>query len=56
MAAEVGCHLFDSAEVTGASVIDGIHLDLDRHPALGEAAGISSESALKGRPGRTNLK
>jgi lysophospholipase L1-like esterase len=33
--AEVGCHLFDAAEVTGSSVVDGIHLDADQHSALG---------------------
>jgi lysophospholipase L1-like esterase len=36
MAADSGCHLFDSAEVTGASIVDGIHLDRDQHAALGQ--------------------
>lgn len=40
MAAEVGCHVFDSAEVTGASVVDGIHLDADQHAALGRRLAI----------------
>lgn len=35
MAAEVGCHLFDAAEVTGSSVVDGVHLDADQHAVLG---------------------
>jgi lysophospholipase L1-like esterase len=40
MAAEVGCQLFDAAEVTGASVVDGIHLDADQHAALGRRLAV----------------
>jgi lysophospholipase L1-like esterase len=36
-AAELGCHFFDAAEVTTASVVDGIHLDATQHLALGRA-------------------
>lgn len=34
---ELGCHFFDAASVTGASTVDGIHLDADQHRSLGEA-------------------
>ena len=37
MAAEVGCPLFDAGDVTGSSVVDGIHLDADQHVTLGRA-------------------
>jgi lysophospholipase L1-like esterase len=40
VAAEVGCHLFDAAEVTGASVVDGVHLDADQHAALGRRLAV----------------
>jgi lysophospholipase L1-like esterase len=36
-AAELRCHFFDTATVTPASRVDGIHLDLDQHRTLGEA-------------------
>ena len=32
-----GCHFFDSASVTSASRVDGIHLDADQHLTLGKA-------------------
>jgi len=35
--AELGCHFFDSGSVTGASTVDGIHLDADQHQTLGMA-------------------
>ena len=34
---ELGCPFFDAAEVTGASRVDGVHLDADQHVALGKA-------------------
>jgi lysophospholipase L1-like esterase len=37
VAAELGCHFFDSGSVTGASTIDGIHLDADQHQIVGKA-------------------
>jgi lysophospholipase L1-like esterase len=37
IASELDCHFFDSASVTRASVVDGIHLDADQHRTLGEA-------------------
>jgi lysophospholipase L1-like esterase len=36
-AAELGCHFFDSGSVTGASTVDGVHLDADQHLTLGKA-------------------
>ncbi|MGM3277002.1 SGNH/GDSL hydrolase family protein [Ralstonia sp. 24A2] len=33
----LGCALFDANTVTGASRVDGIHLDADQHLALGKA-------------------
>jgi lysophospholipase L1-like esterase len=36
-AADLGCHFFDAGTVTGASTIDGIHLDADQHRTLGLA-------------------
>jgi lysophospholipase L1-like esterase len=37
IASELHCHFFDSAGVTSASAVDGIHLDADQHQTLGEA-------------------
>jgi lysophospholipase L1-like esterase len=37
IAGEVGCRLFDAADVTGSSKVDGIHLDEDQHAVLGRA-------------------
>jgi lysophospholipase L1-like esterase len=37
MAASSDCHFFDAGTVTGASVVDGIHLDADQHLLLGKA-------------------
>jgi lysophospholipase L1-like esterase len=37
VAAELGCHFFDAGSVTGASTVDGIHLDADQHQSLGKA-------------------
>ncbi|HWX34233.1 MAG TPA: SGNH/GDSL hydrolase family protein [Steroidobacteraceae bacterium] len=34
---ELGCHFFDAGSVTGASVVDGVHLDADQHLSLGKA-------------------
>jgi lysophospholipase L1-like esterase len=50
MASEVGCHLFDAAEVTGASVVDGIHLDPDQHVALGRRLAVVVEQFLSSKP------
>lgn len=36
VAAELGCHFFDSGSVTRASAVDGIHLDADQHQTLGK--------------------
>jgi lysophospholipase L1-like esterase len=37
VAAELGCHFFDSGGVTPASTVDGIHLDAGQHQTLGKA-------------------
>jgi lysophospholipase L1-like esterase len=50
MAAEVGCHLFDAAEVTGASIVDGIHLDRDQHAALGKRLASVVSPLLRADP------
>lgn len=35
--AELGCHFFDAGSVTASSDVDGVHLDLEQHLALGQA-------------------
>jgi lysophospholipase L1-like esterase len=37
VAASSDCHFFDAGTVTGASAVDGIHLDADQHLKLGKA-------------------
>jgi len=37
VAVALGCHFFDSGNVTSASRVDGVHLDADQHLALGRA-------------------
>ncbi len=37
VAAAAECHFFDTAAVTPASRIDGVHLDVDQHLILGKA-------------------
>ena len=37
VAAELQCDFFDAGVVTTTSKIDGVHLDVDQHPALGVA-------------------
>jgi lysophospholipase L1-like esterase len=37
IATELGCPFFDAGSVTGASTVDGIHLDADQHQTLGKA-------------------
>ena len=34
---DLECHFFDAARVTSSSRVDGIHLDVDQHLALGNA-------------------
>lgn len=34
---ELGCHFFDAGSVVTTSKVDGVHLDLDQHLALGDA-------------------
>ncbi|MDB6086418.1 MAG: putative Lysophospholipase hydrolase-type, partial [Gammaproteobacteria bacterium] len=33
---ELGCYFFDAGSVTGASAVDGIHLDADQHGRFGK--------------------
>jgi len=37
MATNLNCHYFDANTVTGASKVDGVHLDADQHLILGAA-------------------
>lgn len=37
VAEELGCRFFDAGSVTSCSGVDGIHLDADQHPVLGQA-------------------
>jgi lysophospholipase L1-like esterase len=37
VARSAGCHFFDAGQVTRASALDGIHLDVEQHALLGEA-------------------
>lgn len=37
VSSDLGCSFFDAGSVTGASSVDGIHLDADQHAALGSA-------------------
>jgi len=37
IATELHCQFFDAASVTGASTVDGVHLDADQHVRLGKA-------------------
>jgi lysophospholipase L1-like esterase len=37
VSSDLGCHFFDAASVTSSSRVDGIHLDVDQHLALGNA-------------------
>jgi lysophospholipase L1-like esterase len=37
VAADLGCHFFDAGAVVSVSGVDGVHLDADQHPRLGDA-------------------
>jgi len=37
MASGLGCHFFDAGAVVSVSEVDGVHLDADQHPRLGDA-------------------
>jgi lysophospholipase L1-like esterase len=43
---EIGCHFFDAGNVITSSNIDGVHLDLEQHLALGNAMAQLVESLL----------
>jgi lysophospholipase L1-like esterase len=36
VAADLGCHFFDAGTVVSVSSVDGVHLDADQHPRLGD--------------------
>jgi hypothetical protein len=40
VATALGCPFFDAGAVTSSSRVDGVHLDLDQHLALGQAIAI----------------
>jgi lysophospholipase L1-like esterase len=42
------CAFFDAGQVTGSSVVDGVHLDADQHLALGQAIARAVEPLLAG--------
>jgi lysophospholipase L1-like esterase len=37
VASDLGCHFFDAGTVVSVSSVDGVHLDADQHPRLGDA-------------------
>jgi lysophospholipase L1-like esterase len=37
VASDLGCHFLDAGTVVSVSGVDGVHLDADQHPRLGEA-------------------
>jgi lysophospholipase L1-like esterase len=41
------CHFFDAASVTQTSRVDGVHLDLDQHAALGQRLGPAVKGILE---------
>ncbi len=43
---EVGCHFFDAGGVITSSNVDGVHLDLEQHLALGDAVAKVVEPLL----------
>ena len=46
---QVGCHFFDAGSVITSSNVDGVHLDLDQHLALGHAVSQLVTSLLSGK-------
>jgi lysophospholipase L1-like esterase len=40
VAADLGCHFFDTETVTSGSLVDGVHLDADQHLRLGRALAL----------------
>lgn len=47
---EVGCHFFDAGGVITSSSVDGVHLDLEQHLALGNALAEVIGPLLQGLP------
>ena len=46
VASALGCHYFDANTVTGASVVDGVHLDPGQHLILGAALAAAVRPTL----------
>jgi len=51
VADDEGCAYFDAATVTGASRVDGVHLDVDQHGRLGTALADPVAALLDGGAG-----
>ena len=46
VAADLGCHFFDTETVTSSSLVDGVHLDADQHLRLGRALALPVRAIL----------
>jgi lysophospholipase L1-like esterase len=46
VAADLGCHFFDTETVTSSSQVDGVHLDADQHLRLGRALALPVRAIL----------
>lgn len=44
---DLRCHYFEVGKVTGSSSVDGVHLDVDQHAALGRALVTPLEALLR---------
>ena len=50
MSSGLNCHFFDAGSVVTVSPLDGVHLDPDQHPMLGEAVARVVAPILQGKP------
>ncbi len=50
VATAMDCHYFDAGTVTASSRVDGIHLDVDQHLALGRALAPVAGGIVFGKP------
>ncbi len=48
VAADLGCYFFDAGTVVSVSSVDGVHLDADQHPRLGDALSEVVPKILQG--------
>jgi lysophospholipase L1-like esterase len=46
VAADLGCHFFDTETVTSSSLVAGVHLDADQHLRLGRALALPVRAIL----------